>query len=83
MPELPGFARVTRSVGNRVMMGHDRPMLLEPIFVALNDAGVRYVIVGGLATVLHGFARLTHDVDLAVDLVPAEAARVIDVLTGI
>ena len=57
-------------------------MFLEPIFIGLNDAGVRYVIVGGLATVLHGFSRLTHDVDLAVDLVPAEAARVIEVLTG-
>ncbi len=57
-------------------------MILEPIFIALNDAGVRYVIVGGLATVLHGFSRLTHDVDLAVDLVPGEAERVIEVLTG-
>jgi predicted nucleotidyltransferase len=57
--------------------------ILEPIFVALNDAGARYVVVGGLATVLHGFTRLTHDIDLAVDLVPAEAAKVIAVLTGL
>lgn len=63
-------------------LGHTRTMILEPIFVALNDAGVRYVIVGGLATVLHGFSRLTHDVDLAVDLVPVEAAKVIAVLTA-
>jgi predicted nucleotidyltransferase len=65
-----------------VRPGHTSGMILEPIFVALNDAGVRYVIVGGLATVLHGFSRLTHDVDLAVDLVPAEAVKVIDVLTA-
>jgi hypothetical protein len=42
----------------------------------LNDAGVRYVVVGGLATVLHGHARLTMDVDIvvALDTKNAEAA---------
>ena len=39
--------------------------LFEPLFKTLNDAGVRYVVVGGLAVVLHGHARLTVDVDLA------------------
>ena len=39
----------------------------EPVFRALNDAGVRYVIVGGFATVLHGHPRLTADIDLVLD----------------
>lgn len=55
----------------------------EPIFEALNTAGVRYVVVGGLATVLHGYARLTADVDLAVDLAPEEASRVVQTLAAI
>jgi predicted nucleotidyltransferase len=55
----------------------------EPIFQALNAAGVRYVVVGGLATVLHGYARLTADVDLAVDLAPEEASRVIQTLGAV
>ena len=42
--------------------------LFVPLFAALNEGGVRYVAVGGLATVLHGFARLTADVDLMVDV---------------
>lgn len=54
--------------------------LFEPIFAALNRAGVRYVVVGGLATVLHGFARLTADVDLIVDLSPPEATKAIETL---
>lgn len=54
--------------------------LVEPVVEALNRGGVRYVIVGGLATVLHGFPRLTADIDLVVDLEPAEARRAIDVL---
>lgn len=44
--------------------------LYVPVFEALNDMQVRYVVVGGLATVLHGYARLTADIDLMVDLEP-------------
>lgn len=54
--------------------------LFEPLFEALNQAGVRYVVVGGVATVLHGFARLTADVDLIVDLSPPEASNAIETL---
>jgi len=32
----------------------------------LNDAGIRYVIVGGLAVIRHGAVRATKDVDAAV-----------------
>ncbi|MBI3462630.1 MAG: hypothetical protein HY000_06150 [Planctomycetes bacterium] len=41
---------------------------VEAIVRALNDAGVRYLIVGGLAVVAHGYLRFTADVDLIVDL---------------
>lgn len=54
----------------------------EPIFKILNAAGVRYVVVGGVATLLHGYARLTADVDLAVDLAPQEALKMIRALVG-
>jgi hypothetical protein len=52
----------------------------EPLFDALEASGARYVVVGGLATVLHGFARLTADVDLVVDLEPDEARKVLAAL---
>jgi predicted nucleotidyltransferase len=52
----------------------------ERLFGKLNRANVRYLVVGGLAVVLHGVARLTADIDLIVDLAPSEAARVITVL---
>ena len=56
--------------------------VFEPIFQILNTARVRYVVVGGLATVLHGYARLTADVDLAVDLAPEEATKLIQALVA-
>jgi hypothetical protein len=37
---------------------------VSDIFAALNDAKVRYIVVGGVAVNLHGFARFTKDLDL-------------------
>jgi hypothetical protein len=34
---------------------------------ALNEAGVKYVLIGGFAVVIHGFVRATKDIDLLVD----------------
>jgi len=57
--------------------------LFEPIFAALEAAHVRYVAVGGVAVVLRGHARLTADLDLAVDLEHEEALSAIETLTSI
>lgn len=57
--------------------------MFEPIFAALDRAGVRYVTVGGVAVVLHGHARLTADLDLIVDLEPQPAADAVSALTSI
>lgn len=48
---------------------------------SFNDAAVDYVIVGGLATVIHGHQRLTGDVDFVISLDPANALRAVDTLT--
>jgi hypothetical protein len=41
---------------------------VRQITTALNEASVRYVVVGGLAVVAHGYVRATMDVDLVIDL---------------
>ena len=58
-------------------------LLYEPLFRALNASGTRYVVVGGVATVLHGYARLTADIDLIVDLEESVAARAMRALAGL
>ena len=35
---------------------------------ALNEAGIRYLIVGGLAVNAHGHVRYTNDLDLVIGL---------------
>jgi hypothetical protein len=43
---------------------------IEHVLELLNDAGVRYLVVGGVAVVLHGHLRTTADLDLVLDLAP-------------
>jgi hypothetical protein len=42
----------------------------EALVVALEKAGVRYLVAGGLAVNAYGYLRFTKDVDLVVQLVP-------------
>jgi predicted nucleotidyltransferase len=53
------------------------------ILRALNDANVRYLIVGGLAVVAHGYVRVTQDIDLVVELERENVLRAMNALTGI
>lgn len=53
------------------------------VFAALSAAGVSYVVVGGTAVVLQGHARMTVDLDLVLDLEPAEVRRGLEVLLGL
>ena len=43
---------------------------------ALNEAGARYLLIGGFAVIAHGAGRFTKDIDLLVDDAPANVARV-------
>jgi predicted nucleotidyltransferase len=42
----------------------------------LNEAGVRYVLIGGIALIRHGVVRATRDVDAVFDPDPANLARI-------
>lgn len=42
---------------------------------ALNAEGVRYLLIGGFAVILHGFVRGTKDIDLLVDASPENIQR--------
>lgn len=42
----------------------------------LNKAGARYIVIGGMAVIQHGFVRATEDIDLLVDAAPENQARV-------
>ncbi len=47
----------------------------EAITAALETAGVRYLVAGGLAVAAHGYLRFTKDVDLVAELIPHNVER--------
>lgn len=53
---------------------------LEAIARELNEARVRYLVVGGLAVAAHGYGRVTFDVDLVVQLLPDNLLRALEAL---
>jgi len=53
---------------------------VETIVRAFNANGVRYLIAGGLAVVAHGYVRFTADMDLIIDLEPANLRQAMSAL---
>ena len=64
-------------------MTAEAPFEPERLVEALNAAGVRYVIVGGLAVGTHGVIRATRDLDLVPDPADANVERLTGVLTAL
>jgi uncharacterized protein (DUF1330 family) len=56
---------------------------VEAVLDALNRAGVRYLVVGGVAVVLHGYLRTTADLDLVIHLAPENALRAVRALAAL
>ena len=56
---------------------------IEGVLEALNRARVRYLVVGGVAVVLHGYLRTTAGLDLVVHLERENVLQAIDALTGL
>jgi hypothetical protein len=57
--------------------------LYDDVYAAFEEAGVRYVIVGGMAVVMSGHVRATVDLDVVVDLEPAAAELAVRALEGL
>ena len=54
------------------------PELADLVFLCrkLNEAGARYVVIGGWAVIQHGFGRTTGDIDLLVESSPENFQRI-------
>ncbi|MCX7426353.1 MAG: hypothetical protein NTW96_12115 [Planctomycetia bacterium] len=52
--------------------------LLRRVVDILEEQGITYLLVGSLASGVYGEPRLTHDIDVVVDLRPEQVARLCD-----
>lgn len=60
----------------------DSPQKFLDVFERLEQEAVRYVVVGGVAVVLHGYERPVRDLDIVIDPSPAEAERALRILSS-
>ena len=51
---------------------------LRDVFSSLHNHRVKYVVIGGIAAVLHGVPRATFDVDMLIEATPENAQRLLD-----
>ncbi len=54
----------------------------EKLLARLADTAVEFIVVGGVAVTLHGYARLTEDVDILIRRTPENIARLLDSLAS-
>lgn len=53
---------------------------LHRVFASLEKNDVRYLVIGGIAAVLHGVPRATFDLDILVQATPDNVARLLQAL---
>ena len=57
--------------------------LIKRTLVALVDAKVRFVVCGGVACILQGVARATHDLDVRVAMESPDLERLVEVIRAL
>ena len=50
------------------------------VFASFQQHEVKYVVIGGIAAVLHGVPRVTFDLDLLIEATPDNAGRLLAAL---
>jgi hypothetical protein len=63
--------------------GAEPKLIATRICQALNAAGARYLVIGGIACILHGYVRGTTDLDVLIERSPDNAGRVLEGLARI
>jgi predicted nucleotidyltransferase len=53
------------------------------VCATLNSAGAHYLVMGGIACILHGHVRATTDVDILIERTVENAARVLEALSQV
>ena len=55
---------------------------LQAVFACLQRHDVKYVVIGGIAAILHGVPRATFDLDVLIEATDENARRLLDALDG-
>jgi len=53
---------------------------LQDVFKSFQKHEVKYVVIGGIASILHGVPRATFDLDILIEATPENSRRLLDAL---
>lgn len=53
---------------------------LQDVFRSFQQHDVRYVVIGGIAAILHGVPRATFDLEILIEATPENARRLLDAM---
>jgi len=53
---------------------------LKDVFKSFQQHDVKYVVIGGIASILHGIPRATFDLDILIEATPENAGRLLEAL---
>ena len=53
---------------------------LQSVFLSFQRHRVKYVVIGGIASILHGVPRATFDLDVLIEASPENARHLLDAL---
>ena len=53
---------------------------LQDVFKSFQQHDVKYVVIGGIASILHGVPRATFDLDILIEATPVNSGRLLDAL---
>jgi len=53
---------------------------LQDVFKSFQKHEVKYVVIGGIASILHGVPRATFDLDILIEATPENSSRLLDAL---
>ena len=53
---------------------------LQDVFKSFQKHEVKYVVIGGIASILHGVPRATFDLDILIEATPKNAQKLLDAL---
>ena len=56
---------------------------ITTVCAALNRGNAKYLVIGGVACILHGYARATDDIDILIERTESNAARVLKALSRV
>jgi len=53
---------------------------LQDVFRSFQQHDVKYIVIGGIASILHGVPRATFDLDILIEATPENAQRLLEAL---